>query len=308
MKSFTEHGRQKSTAGRDEAPDPIGISVFAARGRERVLRLAAEKPIHVGPALSVIDILAVLYTSVLRRRSREPHWPDRDRLLLSKGHGAYGLYAVLAEAGVLDADLAALPGHPADGIPGVEAATGALGHGLSLGCGMALGARLGGSPGRVVVVTGDGELDEGTNWEAAQFAAHHRLDNLVAVVDRNGLQQEGRTEHVLALEPLADKWRAFGWRVAHADGHDPAALHHTLSALLAAPGPGVLLARTVKGRGVSFIEDDARWHSGRLTPEQLDRALGELAAGAGTARGAEQEAPLPGRGPGEAPAGRDVRA
>ncbi|AGL15003.1 transketolase [Actinoplanes sp. N902-109] len=255
---------------------PAGTAAFAARARERVLRLAATKALHVGPALSVLDVLAALQNEVLRSRPGHPEWAGRDRLVLSKGHGAYGLYAVLAEAGVLTADLAGLPGHPGEGVPGVEAPTGALGHGLSLGCGMALGLRLRGLDSRVAVVTGDGELDEGTNWEAAQFAAHHRLSNLLVVVDRNGLQQEGRTEQVLGLEPLADKWRAFGWRVAETDGHDHAAVRDACLGLYEQPGPGVLIAKTVKGKGVSFMEDHVGWHMGQLTGKQLLAALDEV--------------------------------
>ncbi len=283
MSSSAEQPSRHSPPAEHRPVGPADVLAFADRARLRVLRLAATKALHVGPALSVIDLLATLRLTVLRDRPGRPDWPDRDRLLLSKGHGAYGLYAVLAESGVLAGDLHRLPGHPADGLPGVEAATGALGHGLSLGCGMALGTRLAGRPGRIVVVTGDGELDEGTNWEAAQFAAHHRLANLVAVVDRNGLQQEGWTEDVLRLEPLADKWRAFGWSVAEADGHDPAAVRYAVTALLDGPGPGVLLAHTIKGRGVSFMENDPGWHMGRLTAEQLSTATAELAARA-TAR------------------------
>ncbi|MFB7981913.1 transketolase [Streptomyces vinaceus] len=249
---------------------------LARRARQRVVELAARKAVHLGAALSMTDLLAVLYTRGLRYRPDRPDWPDRDLLVLSKGHGAYGLYAVLAELGVIEADLATLPGHPSDSVPGVEAATGALGHGLSIGCGMALGARLAGLDQRVVVVTGDGELDEGSNWEAAQFAAHHRLGNLVAVVDRNRLQQEGDTETVNALEPLADKWRAFGWRVAEADGHDTAAITDALAGLRSGDGPAVLIAHTVKGKGVPFAEGDPAWHMGSLDAQQLRTALAAL--------------------------------
>jgi transketolase len=248
---------------------------LARRARLRVVELAAHKAVHLGPALSLIDVLAALYTRILRH---DRNHPDRDRLILSKGHGAYGLYAVLAELGVLTDDLRTLPGHPSDGIPGIEAATGALGHGLSLACGLALGARLTGQGRRVYVVTGDGELDEGSNWEAAQFAAHHRLGNLVAVVDRNRLQQEGDTEAVCALEPLADKWRAFGWRVAEADGHDIAAIGDTVAALTTGDGPAVLIAHTTKGKGVPFAEGDPAWHMGELDAAQHRIAVHALTA------------------------------
>ncbi|MET9115268.1 transketolase [Streptomyces longwoodensis] len=251
---------------------------LARRARLRVVGLAARKAIHLGPALSLIDVLAALYTQVLRHDPARPDCPDRDLLVLSKGHGAYGLYAVLAELGVLTTDLDDLPGHPSDGIPGVEAATGALGHGLSLAGGLALGARLTGSDRRVYVVMGDGELDEGSNWEAAQFAAHHRLGNLMAVVDRNRLQQEGDTEDICALEPLADKWRAFGWRVGESDGHDVAAVAEAVTALGAGPGPAVLIAHTTKGKGVPFAQGDPAWHMGQLDAAQHHIAVTALTA------------------------------
>lgn len=262
------------------AAGPPDARLLAAGARRRLLRLAGRKALHVGAALSMLELLAALHTDVLRGRwqATPPEDGARDRLVLSKGHGAYGLYCLLAELGVVTGDIGALPGHPSDGIPGIDAATGALGHGLALGAGMALGDRMSGTDRRTAVVTGDGELDEGTNWEAAQFAAHHRLGNLLLVVDRNGLQQEGRTEEISALEPLADKWRAFGWRVAAADGHDTAEVASAAKELLdGGEGPAVLVARTVKGRGVSFLEDDPAWHMGQLGPEQLRAALAETA-------------------------------
>ncbi|MEU1947862.1 transketolase [Streptomyces sp. NPDC020125] len=254
------------------------VDELARRARLRVVELAARKAIHLGPALSLIDVLVALYIRILRRDPARPDWPDRDLLVLSKGHGVYGLYAVLAELGVLTTDLNELPGHPSDGIPGIEAATGALGHGLSLASGLALGARLAGKDRRVYVITGDGELDEGSNWEAAQFAAHHRLGNLVAVVDRNRLQQEGDTEEVCALEPLTDKWRAFGWRVGECDGHDIAAIADAVTALEAGDGPAVLIAHTTKGRGVPFAEGDPAWHMGELDAAQRRIAVAALTA------------------------------
>jgi transketolase len=257
----------------------VGVpAALALRARRRVIELAGRQTVHLGASLSVIDILAVLYGSVMRFDPGAPGWADRDRLVLSKGHAAYGLYAILAEVGLLDGDLATLPAHPGEGVAGVDAATGALGHGLALGCGMALGARLSGRSHHVTVVTGDGELDEGTTWEAAQLAGHRRLGRLTAIVDRNGLQQEGATESVLALEPLADKWRAFGWEVTEADGHDHDAVRRAILALRDDDRPGVVLASTVKGRGVSFLEGDPAWHSGTLDTGQLARALAELEA------------------------------
>jgi transketolase len=250
-----------------ETPGP---AVVAARARARLLRLARTRAVHLGASLSVIDILVSGYAALHNPAAFAD--PDRDRLVLSKGHSVWALYCVLAELGVpgLDDPRA---GHPLDGTPGVEAATGALGHGLSIGAGLAEAARLDGSGRRVLAVLGDGELDEGSVWEAAMFAAHRRLGSLTAVVDRNGLQQEGRTERVLALEPLAAKWEAFGWRVLDCDGHDHAALRRALGEAFQ-PGerPSVLLARTVKGRGVPFMQDEASWHYAQLDQESYERA------------------------------------
>jgi transketolase len=262
------------------------VAAAARRMRRRILRCAARGPSHIGPALSLADILATLYARHLRVDPARPRWAGRDRLVLSKGHGVLALYAALEEAGFLDAALmdgygdpgSPLAGHPVEYVPGVDAPTGALGHGLSLGAGMALAARMDGRPWSVVVVMGDGELDEGSVWEAAMFAAHQRLDGLVAVVDRNGYQQEGPTARILDLEPLADKWRAFGWHAVEVPGHDPATLSRAFDAALARPGrPTVLIARTVKGRGVSFMENEPAWHMGRLDPPTLARALAEVA-------------------------------
>jgi transketolase len=224
---------------------------------------------HVGAALSLVEILRVLYDDVLRVRPREPDWPDRDRFILSKGHGSLALYAVLADRGFFDPDEllrqcrdgALLGGHPEAHIPGVEASTGALGHGLAIGAGLALAGRLGAGTHRVVVVMGDGELNEGSVWEAAMLAAKHRLDNLVAIVDRNGLQSYGPADGVLPMEPLDEKWRAFGFAVRTCDGHDVAELRHVLGDLPFEAGrPSVLIANTVKGKGIDFAEHDPAWH------------------------------------------------
>ncbi|KAA0593749.1 transketolase [Azospirillum lipoferum] len=225
---------------------------------------------HVGSTLSLIEIMRVLYDDVLRVRPDDPAWPDRDRLILSKGHGCLALYALLADKGFFPVDAlkeqcrpdAMLGGHPQRGhTPGVEASTGALGHGLALGVGMALAARLQRRPSRVFVVMGDGELDEGSVWEAAMAAAKHRLDNLVALVDYNKLQSYGAVAEVLDLEPLADKWRSFGFAVAEVDGHDVGALHDRLASLPFQSGqPSILICHTVKGKGLDFAEGQALWH------------------------------------------------
>jgi transketolase len=242
---------------------------------------------HVGSCLSAADLLAALYGGILRVDPARPDWPDRDRFILSKGHAAAALYAALAESGFFAvADLESysrdgspLTGHVSHHVPGVEFSTGALGHGLPVGCGMALAGQRGGRPYRVFVLLSDGELDEGSNWEAALFAAHHGLDNLVALVDYNKIQSFGRVEEVLGLEPLAGKWRAFNWAVREADGRDPEAVCRLLEAVPWEAGrPSVLIAHTVKGQGVSFMEDRLAWHYKSPTAEQLAQALTELGA------------------------------
>jgi transketolase len=269
----------------DPAQRPALLSGFAADVRASVLRMiGAAKLGHVGGDLSVTDILTTLYFGVLRVDPRDPTWADRDRFILSKGHAAASLYAVLAKAGFFPAallsqfmaPLSPLNGHPNRGkVPGVEANTGPLGHGLPVAVGCAIAARLSGSSRRVVAVVGDGELQEGSNWEAAMAAGHRRLSSLTVVVDRNGLQQGARTEATNRLEPLADKWRAFGWEVVEVAGHDHAAL---LEILGLAPGdrPRCVIARTVKGKGVSFMEDGVEWHHKVPSPEQVAQALAEL--------------------------------
>ncbi len=254
--------------------------------RASILRVIGRAQLgHVGGDFSVTDILATLLLAVMRIDPGRPDWPGRDRLILSKGHCSAALYATLARAGVLDvaeldtftAPLSRLNGHPHRKIPGVEANTGPLGHGLPIGVGCAVAARLSGADWRTFVVLGDGELQEGSNWEAAMAAAHRNLSNLVAVVDRNGLQQGARTEDTNRLEPLADKWRAFGWEVVEVDGHDHSEL---LGALASQPAgrPRCVIARTLKGKGASFMEDRVEWHHKVPTAEQIATALDELAS------------------------------
>jgi transketolase len=233
---------------------------------------------HPGGDLSAGD--------VLRIDPRDPRKADRDRFILSKGHASAALYAALAEAGFFPAGrladymrpLSMFNGHPdRNKVPGVEANTGPLGHGLPIGVGSAIAAKLDGAAWRTFVLTGDGELQEGSNWEAAMCAAHHGLDNLTAIVDRNRLQQGDATEQTVGLEPLADRWRAFGWAVVELDGHDIPALRSTLHAVPLAPGrPTCLIAHTHKGRGVSFMEDRVEWHHRVPSAAELDAALAEL--------------------------------
>jgi len=253
--------------------------------RASVLRMISRAKLgHVGGDLSVTDILTTLFFGVLRVDPSDPAWPERDRFILSKGHCAGALYSVLAKAGFFEeallerfmAPLSPLNGHPnRNKVPGVETNTGPLGHGLPVGVGCAIAARLAGSPRRVFVVLGDGELQEGSNWEAAMAAGHRQLGMLTAVVDRNGLQQGARTEATNRLEPLADKWRAFGWEVVELDGHDHAALYQVFTR---PPGdrPRCVVARTVKGKGVSFMEDGVEWHHKVPSAEQVAKALAEL--------------------------------
>ena len=241
---------------------------------------------HVGGEMSATDILVTLYFAVLRIDPASPHDPDRDRFILSKGHSAVALYTTLAHAGffpIEDLDTFAQPlsrlnGHPdRKKVPGVETNTGPLGHGLPVAVGAALAAKLQDSSWRVFVLTGDGELQEGSNWEAAMSAAHYKLDNLTVIVDRNRLQQGDWTEQTMHLEPLADKWRAFGWSVREVDGHNIAQLLETFSAVPFEPGkPTCIIAHTHKGQGVSFMRDKAAWHHRIPTTEELDKALKEL--------------------------------
>jgi transketolase len=258
----------------------------AAEIRASVLRMIGQAGLgHVGGDLSVTDILATLFFGVLDLDPADPARPDRDRFILSKGHCAAALYSTLALRGFIPPDLlgsfmaplSVLNGHPnRRKVPGVEANTGPLGHGLPIGVGSAVAARLSDSPWRTFVVLGDGELQEGSNWEAAMSAGHRGLDSLTAIVDRNRLQQGARTEDTNRLEPLADKWRAFGWEVIELDGHDHAALW---AAFTAAPAgkPRCVIARTIKGKGVSFMEDRVEWHHKVPTPAQIELALAEVA-------------------------------
>lgn len=224
---------------------------------------------HVGATMSLVEILRVLYDDVLNVRPEDPAWPDRDRMILSKGHGCLALYVMLADKGFFPmSELveqckggALLGGHPETTIPGVEASTGALGHGLPIGVGRALAARMQHRRSRVFVVTGDGELDEGSVWEAALSASKHALDNLTVIVDYNKLQSYGLVSEVMPLEPLEEKWRAFGWGVRQVDGHDVAALREALQATpFEAKRPSILIAHTVKGRGFDIAEHKADWH------------------------------------------------
>lgn len=241
---------------------------------------------HVGAVFSMADIIAVLYDGVLRVDPANPSWVERDRFILSKGHAGAGVYAALAERGFFPKDK--LSGHCQDGSdlsghvshkgnPGIELSTGSLGHGLSVGTGMALSAKLDSAGFRVFVLLSDGECDEGSNWEAVLFAAHHKLDQLVVIIDYNKIQSLAPVAETIALEPFADKWRAFGWAVAEVDGHDHNALLATLSRLPTEPSkPTCVIAHTIKGKGVSFMEHSVLWHYRTARGDEFTMAEREL--------------------------------
>ncbi len=248
---------------------------------------------HPGGDLSAAEIITTLYFAVLNVDPARPDDPQRDRFIMSKGHCAGVLYTTLAEKGYFPIDeldtfaqpLSRLNGHPSHKVPGVETNTGPLGHGLPFSVGVAISGKLDGAKWRVFTLAGDGELQEGSNWEAAMAAAHYRLDNLTLIIDRNGLQQGDLTEHTMHLEPLADKWRAFGWAVREADGHDPAGLLQMFHSLPFEAGkPSCLIAHTHKGMGVSFMQDRVEWHHHVVSDDALQKALAELQGG-GNGRG-----------------------
>lgn len=259
--------------------------------RQRILDMIhAAGSGHCGGSLSAVEILWTLYRHVLRVRPEDPNWEDRDRFILSKGHAAPALYAVLAERGFFDPAVlgtlrragSILQGHPdMRKTPGVELSTGSLGMGISAGVGMALGARLAGKGFRVFVLVGDGELQEGQNWEGLAAAAKYRLDNLVVIIDRNGVQLDGPVEQIMPMLDLAAKLREFGWEVDGCDGHDCGQLLQAFRSLAAANGrPKVIIAQTVKGKGVSFMEGQSEWHGKPLLAEDYRLAKAELAASA----------------------------
>jgi transketolase len=259
---------------------------FARQIRAEAIKMvAAAKASHIGGALSMADLLAVLYGGILRVQPEQPDWPERDRFILSKGHSCTGVYATLAlreffplaELATYGQDGSRLMSHISHKVPGVEFSTGSLGHGLPFGCGKALAAKRQKKNWRTFVMLSDGELDEGSNWEAILFAPQHRLDNLVAIVDYNKIQSLGSVKEVLDLHPLAEKFRAFNWAVREIDGHDHAAISAVLQTLPFEPGkPNCLIANTVKGKGVDFMENELLWHYRTPNAEQVKNALHQL--------------------------------
>jgi transketolase len=241
---------------------------------------------HIGSILSIADIMAVLYSRILRVKPEQPKWEERDRFILSKGHAGAAVYATLAECGFFPVekltthyqDGSDLSGHVSHkGIPGVELSTGSLGHGLSVAAGMALASKLDGKSWRAFCLLSDGEMDEGSNWEPIMFAAHHKLDNLVAIIDYNKIQSLKSVRETLNLEPFAAKWKAFGWKVVEVDGHDHIALLKAFSKVPKSVGqPTVVICHTTKGKGVSFMENSVLWHYRTAKGQEFEDAKTEL--------------------------------
>lgn len=250
--------------------------------RKRVIQIIFKaKAGHTGGSLSSVDVLTALYFKIMHYNPSEPGWSDRDRFIMSKGHSVEGLYCVLSRAGFLDDKVldtygdfkTILAGHPTRKVPGIELNSGALGHGLPVGVGMALAARMDDKKYKTYVLMGDGEQGEGSIYEAAMAAGHYKLDNLTAIIDRNGLQISGRTEDVMGLEPMRERWESFGWEVHEVDGNNIEALVELFADLKANGKPHLVISRTIKGKGVSYMENVAKWHHGVPTSEQLELAM-----------------------------------
>jgi transketolase len=281
---------QVSAEAHRRANDPVPL----IRAKAKAIRLDALRMVyaaqlgHPGGDMSVTDILATLFFGVLRYDPKQPDAPWRDRFVMSKGHCTGSFYATLAEAGYFDRalldtymqPLSRLNGHPnRNYLPGVETNTGPLGHGMPVAVGMAIAGQMDKADYRVFVVTGDGEQQEGSNWEAGMTAGHRRLANLTLIIDRNRLQQGATVEETNTLEPLADKWRAFGWEVVEVDGHDVDQLYRVLGAPIGdRQKPLCVIAHTIKGRGISFMENEVKWHHGIPNAEQFETAVRELSA------------------------------
>ncbi len=275
-------------AGKPDVRDPRVLAWLIRRNGLEMSHLSRGS--HIGSVFSVAEIIAVLYTGVLHVDPRNPKMPDRDRLILSKGHAGSAVYAALAETGFFPveqlkthyANGSVLSGHVSHkGVPGVEVSTGALGHGLGIGVGLALGAKMDRAPWFTYVVLGDGECDEGSVWEAALQGAQYGLDRLIAVVDYNHMQSLTTVENTLRLEPFEQKWKDFGWNAESVDGHSPEALREAFARARAREGqgrPSVILAHTVKGKGVSFMENQILWHYRTPQGEEYEAALRELEA------------------------------
>ncbi|UCB45067.1 MAG: transketolase [Spirochaetota bacterium] len=267
--------------------DELQLKNITLNIRKKILRqIKAGRMGHIGGAMSIAEIITALYFKIMRVDPENPDWPMRDRFVLSAGHKCLALYAVLAEKGFFEENIldtygslgSKLPGHPnMFEIPGIETNTGALGHGLSIAGGMAMGLRMDGLQSKVYVIMGDGELAEGSNWEAAAACSHHKLSNILVFVDRNHLQIAGRTVDVMSYEPLDERWRAFGWSVREIDGHNIRQIVEVAEAFpFEEHKPSVIIANTVKSKGISFAEDRADFHYWKATDEEILRAEQDL--------------------------------
>ncbi len=276
-----------SVTAKGKTTDVAELMNIAKEVRLKILHMLTKAGSgHTGGSLSAVDAAVAIYFSKMNFNPKKPFWKDRDRFILSKGHAAPLLYAIMAEAGYFPADVldnlrkieSPLQGHPCcTSLPGIEVSTGSLGQGLSVANGMALGLRLDNSPARVYCIMGDGEIQEGQIWEAAMTAAHYKIDNLCAVVDNNGLQIDGPVQKVMGIAPLHDKWAAFGWHVIDVDGHSMEKILAALDKAVQTKGkPSVIIANTTKGKGVSFFEDKVEYHGITPTPEEYERAVKEI--------------------------------
>jgi transketolase len=292
--------RSAMTAATSAAPplrnsdEPTAQEIARLREKARFVRLETVRLIeiakvgHYSSVFSAAEIFSALYYDVMSLRAGEPSWPDRDRFLMGKGHAAVGLFPILAEYGYISKET--LDGYTRLGnplgdhpdmrkVPGIDFSSGSIGHALSAGAGMAWGGRAQGRSFTTFVMLGDGEMQEGQVWEAALFAAQHKLSRLVAIVDRNGFQLDGKVDDVMAIEPLDEKWRAFGWEVHEVDGHNVAELTALLRRVKAddtREKPCCIIARTLKGKGVTYMETESGWHLGYLTPADAQRAVDEI--------------------------------
>ena len=271
-----------------ETPSFTELEAISKRVRRSIIEMiTAAKSGHPGGSLSAVELLVGLYFDQMKHDPKNPKWTDRDRFILGKGHAAPVLYAVMAEAGYVPKDQlntlrkmgSIYQGHPdVRFIPALEASTGSLGEGLSVGLGMAIAARLNGSPSRTYVMLGDGEIQEGQIWEAAMFGSFHKLDNIVALIDYNKIQLDGWVKDIMDLEPIGDKWRAFGWHTITIDGHNPAEVRSAYIEAVATKGkPTAIIAHTIKGKGVSFMENNPKFHGTAPNPEEFQKAMAELA-------------------------------
>lgn len=268
--------------------NPAELAFISKRVRRHIIEMiTAAKSGHPGGSLSAVEVVVTLFFDTMRHDPANPKWKDRDHFILGKGHACPVLYSTMAECGYTPVETlntfrqlgSIYQGHPdVRFIPALEASTGSLGQGLSVGLGMALAARLDSRPSRTYVMLGDGEIQEGQVWEAAMFAGFHKVDNLVCIVDYNKIQLDGFVKDIMPLDPLVDKWKSFGWNVIDIDGHDIEAVQKAFAAAEAVKGqPTVLLANTVKGKGVSFMENNPKWHGTAPSKDECEQALKELA-------------------------------